>query len=318
MKLPAARGPLTETLINSLRDPILCRARATWPAIAGLSGEDHQLALWILYELHYQSFDDVADDCEWDPGFLALRHDLEVPFERDLRQAWRQYARDGIDLAGLIDGFEAPSLARYVQRKATREQTLQILRYKSIYQLKEADPHTWAIPRLRGKAKAALVELQFDEYGDGHAERMHAELFALTLSEAGLDPSYGAYINEVGASTLALSNVMSFFGLHRRLRGAAMGHLAAFESTSSIPCRQFAMGLRRLDFSDQVALFFDEHVEADAVHEQLAVRSICGTLAAEEPALRDDILFGAFTCLHVEALHTTELLESWASERKAS
>ena len=46
--------------------------------------------------------------------------------------------------------------------------------HRSAYHLKEADPFTWAIPRLDGSPKAALVEIQADEYGGGHAARMHA------------------------------------------------------------------------------------------------------------------------------------------------
>ena len=50
--------------------------------------------------------------------------------------------------------------------------------HRSAYQLKEADPHSWALPRLSGPPKAALVEVQADEYGGGRPERIHAELFA--------------------------------------------------------------------------------------------------------------------------------------------
>ena len=52
-----------------------------------------------------------------------------------------------------------------------------MLVHRSVYQLKEADPHTFAVPRVQGSAKVALVELQFDEYGAGRAERQHATLF---------------------------------------------------------------------------------------------------------------------------------------------
>lgn len=44
-----------------------------------------------------------------------------------------------------------------------------------------------------------------------------------------------AYLDLVPAVTLTSVNTMSFFGLHRRLRGAIVGHLAAFEMTSSLP-----------------------------------------------------------------------------------
>ena len=72
---------------------------------------------------------------------------------------------------------------------------------------------------------------------------------------------------------------MSLFGLHRRLRGAALGHLAAFEATSSLPSRRMAQGLAPARAARRRwSHYYDEHVEADAVHEQLAVRTICGAL----------------------------------------
>ncbi len=57
--------------------------------------------------------------------------------------------------------------------------------HRSAYQLKEADPHSWAIPRLSGPPKAALVEIQADEYGGGRPDRMHAELFADAMEALG-------------------------------------------------------------------------------------------------------------------------------------
>ena len=70
---------------------------------------------------------------------------------------------------------------------------------------------------------------------------------------------------------------MSLFGLHRRWRGAALGHLAAVEMTSSEPSRRYSAGLRRLGFDERTTVFYDEHVEADAVHEQIASVDMCGS-----------------------------------------
>jgi len=56
---------------------------------------------------------------------------------------------------------------------------------------------------------------------------------------------------------------MSLFALNRRLRGAAVGHFAAFEASSSVPSRRIAAGLERLGMPEQAALYFHEHVEAD-------------------------------------------------------
>jgi hypothetical protein len=94
-----------------------------------------------------------------------------------------------------------------------------------------------------------------------------------------------------------------------------MGHLAAFEMTSSLPSRKMVQGLERLELDGPMSAYYDEHVEADAIHEHLAARDICGTLAEDEPDQADEILFGAFTCLDVEARFATAMLEAWGVER---
>ena len=131
------------------------------------------------------------------------------------------------------------------------------------------------------------------------------------MAACGLDPAYGAYLDAVPACTLALNNTMSLFGLHRRLRGAAVGHLAAVEVSSSLPCRRYVQGIRRLGLPEQIADYFDEHVEADAVHEQVATRDICGALVAGEPELEADVLFGAAAYLLTEGLLAEHVLGSW-------
>jgi Iron-containing redox enzyme len=195
--------------------------------------------------------------------------------------------------------------------RATRERVRELLAHRSAYQLKEADPHSWAIARLSGAPKAALIEVQVDEYGGGRAERIHATLFAKAMAAVGLDPRYGSYVERLPGITLATVNLMSLCGLHRRLRGAIVGHLAAFEMTSSLPNRRYGNGLRRLGFGDEATDFFDEHVAADAVHEQVASWDLAGGLAAAEPELGGDILWGAAALLELEARWAGHLLSAW-------
>jgi hypothetical protein len=213
----------------------------------------------------------------------------------------------------LVASDDGPQLSRYLQRRASAEQFLEFAVHRSLYQLKEADPHSWALPRLRGRAKAALVEIQMDEYGGGEQRRMHSELYRGLLRGLGLRDDYGHYLDCVPAITLAISNVMSLFGLNRELRGALVGHLAAYEMTSSEPCRRYGKAVRRLFGPDAPADFFDEHVTADALHEQLAAHDLCGGLAEDEPELTDDIVFGAAACLHVDARFATHVLERWSA-----
>ena len=110
---------------------------------------------------------------------------------------------------------------------------------------------------------------------------------------------------------------MSLFGLHRRWRGAAVGHLTAVEMTSSEPSRRYSAGLRRLGHDEGTTVFYDEHVEADAVHEQIAAVDMCGSLVAETPALAGDVLFGAACALAVDGVAARVLLEAWEAGRSA-
>jgi hypothetical protein len=131
------------------------------------------------------------------------------------------------------------------------------------------------------------------------------------MAALGLDSTYGAYLERWPAVTLATVNLMSLFGLHRRRRGATVGHLAAFEMTSSIPNRRYGNALRRLGFGREATHFYDEHVEADAVHENIAAWDLAGGLAAEEPEVAADILFGARALLQIEARWASHLMDSW-------
>ncbi len=326
MHLPRPRGSTSGALAALLMTPPDGTAAPTVPVRVldddVLADEDAQLGLTMLYELHYRGFDDVDARWEWHPGLLATRSRLEDTFERALR------AKVGVlptvspaavpdALFELTGDGKRPALASYLARQGTVEQYRELLMHRSPYHLKEADPHTWAIPRLTGRAKAALVEVQADEYGGGRAERMHATLFATTMRELGLDDTYGAHLDRVPATTLAALNVMTFFGLHRRLRGAAVGHLAALEMTSSQPNRLYGNGLRRLGFGAAATLFYDEHVEADAVHEQIAGRDLAGGLCAAEPELVADVLFGAAVCLLLEGAAGDHLLGCWQAGRSS-
>ncbi|WP_396022526.1 iron-containing redox enzyme family protein [Cellulomonas palmilytica] len=334
MRAPGPRGPLGARVLRILAtapdrvgdDDRAALTVAARDALASsddlLRDEDLQLTLFVLYELHYRGVDGVDDRWEWDPDLLRARAVLEDAFERVLRDRVEVPASVPADRRAVADALFAmtapgpgPSLARFVGRRATREQLDEFLVHRSVYQLKEADPHTWAIPRLEGVAKAALVEIQADEYGGGAPERMHCELFALAMRGAGLDPSFGAYVDRVPAVTLASVNAMSLLGLHRRLRGAVTGHLAAFEMTSSLPNRLYGDGFRRHGLGPGTTWYFDEHVEADAVHEQIAGRELAGGLAEQEPTLVPEILFGAAVCLYLDDLVGAHVLAAWEAGR---
>ncbi len=179
MKTPPSNGPLTGWLLRTLRDgdpdspqlpgPVLMPG----PALTALAwtDKDLQLALWCCYELHYRGFDDVDGRWEWHPGILEFRAALERQWIASLRNLAPREVVPAHEVPGrlatLARATGGPDLSAYIARQASSGEFAEFLAHKSVYQLKEADPHSFAIPRLDGAAKAALVEIQADEYGGG-------------------------------------------------------------------------------------------------------------------------------------------------------
>jgi hypothetical protein len=314
--VPAARGPLSAHVLDHLQRP-----PGPLPAMpAGeddpLTGDDAALALYCCYELHYRSMAGVADGWEWEPSLLAFRRRLEEAFERRLRDelgAVPEPEDVPLGLREVIDSADGPSLSRYMDERGSLEQMREFAVHRSAYQLKEADPHTWAIPRLSGGPKAALVHIQFDEYGSGEAGDMHSSLFATTMEGLGLSSAYGAYLDVIPGVTLATTNLMSLFGLHRRWRGALVGHLAAFEMTSVGPMERYRATLARLGVDRAAHRFYEVHVEADVHHQVVANQALAAGLAAAEPSVARDILFGARALMLVEDRFARHLLDAWAA-----
>lgn len=331
MALPfTSRGPLSCMLLDAVtsaqvdRDVLLGAARTAVETEDVIGDDDVQLALFVLYGLAYGSFAQAGADLEWSPALIELRGVLEAAFEAELRARVPVPSLPAAEASAVAAAlFEltampaGPRLARFVAKRATLDQLCELVVHRTIYTLREADPHSWAIPRLTGRAKAALVEIQSDEYGGGDPDRVHSTIFARTVRGLGLEDRYGTYVDNVPAITLASHNLMSLFGLHRRLRGAVVGHLAAFEMTSSIPNRFYGDGFRRHGYGEDVTWYFDEHVEADAVHEQIAAHDMAGSLAEDEPELLADLMFGAAACLAMDDWLGDHLLAAWQEGRSS-
>src|SRR3954452_11137274 len=314
--LPRPRGPLSAYLIEALQEEPHALEAVPAPEGGPLDGEEFQLSLYVLYELHYRSFAGVDEAWEWEPSVVAARAALERSFEGALRDSLPAEPDPVGDipayLTELLASIDGPSLSRFLETQAELDQFLEFVVHRSAYQLKEADPHSFAIARLSGRSKVALVEIQSDEYGAGRPERQHARLFADTMAALGLDPAYGAYLDRIPGVTLATVNLMTMFGIHRRLRGAIVGHVALLEMDSTQPNRRYGNALRRLGHPEATD-FFDEHVEADAVHEALAAHDLAGALAVDDPAAAADILFGARAMLLLDGVAGQRIMDSFAA-----
>jgi hypothetical protein len=277
-------------------------------------GDDVAVALHTLYELHYRGFPDVDPEWEWNPELLRFR----AAVERTFLAALRSGVDGGSDVEGVLDELlvehvPGSGVSHHLRDEGDWDQMREYFAHRSIYHHKEADPHAWVIPRLRGQAKAALVAVEFDEFGGGRGDRMHSQLYVDLLVAAGMSGEYLHYFDDVPAPAISLVNMMSLFGLHRNLRGALVGHFAAAEITTAPSARRMAAALERLDAPSACTLFFTEHIEADAVHEQIMRRDVIGDLLDREPELREDVVFGVQATELLEARLADQLLSSWRS-----
>ena len=316
--LPGPRGEISDALLRALAE---APHETDLPAPVSadpLRDEDLQLSLYLIYELHYRGYEGVAPEWEWSPSLLTSRLRLEKLYTEALEELVPPAAGAtdpesvGETLFELAANDDGPSLSRYLETRGSEEELREFMVHKSAYQLKEADPHSWVIPRVSGDAKSALLEIQYDEYGSGRPERLHARLYAKAMRALELDDDYGAYLDLIPGTTLATNTLTTLLGLRRGRRGALIGHLAMFEIGSAIPSRRYGNAIRRLGLATPDAVdFFDEHVEADSVHENIAAYDLAQRFALAEPELAGDVLFGARALLAVDGLFAGAVMNRW-------
>lgn len=320
-RLPEPRGPVSAGVVEALRSggsPVTDGAEAT----ADPYGEDLQLALYVLYELHYQGFAGApADDSrEWDPELLALRATLEQPFLAALRADAERPASAAAALDALLvepAGHRPGSVSHHLRRTHRLPELREYAALRSLYHLKEADPHAWMIPRLRGRAKAGLAAVEYDEFGAGRAEDVHARLYAELMAELGLEaglrplpgrgPRRRPRHRQPDVALRAAPGAARRAGRPlRRRRGDLLPG-----------SRRLADALRKAGAGPAAVRFYEEHVEADAVHEQVVRRDVVAGLLADEPELDADVAFGVAATSLLEDRLGALLLDAWTQDRSA-
>jgi hypothetical protein len=317
-RLPSAYGPVSTAVRRCLTEPAprdqLNRIAAS-VVDSDPWGLDLHLALYMCYELHYRGFAGVDPTWEWNPALLHLRAQLERAFLTEVRREVGPIEPEDTAIAEMdalaIEPADGDGPSYYLRDTGTWEHMREYFVHRSLYHLKEGDPHAFAIPRLTGQAKASFVAVEFDEFGAGRGAHLHQQLFADLMDAAGLDSTYLGYLDYVPAESLAVVNLMSMFGLHRWLRGAAIGHFASTEITSSPGSRRLVEALRRLGAPSECVTFYREHVEADAVHEQVVRMDVVGDLVAREPQLDCDVVFGIRANAVVENRLADLIMTAW-------
>ena len=311
--LPRPTGPWS----HYVREVLQRRSSGRAPALPrDRFDDDAQYAWFLLNCASYQGWEGVDDHVEWDPKVVALRRRFERWFVKEMR---RQCVDGPIDPRSAVQHALAPGgspgIASFLEHGGTAEQVYESLVLRLPYQHQEADPHTWAVPRLRGEVKRALCDIQAGEYGTGHAHT-HAELFLAALEGAGGPATSEAYPLLPGAA-FATFNFLTAAGMNRSLRGAVVGQLALFEMDSVDPNLKMVHACERLGLGDDVRAFFHVHVLADAEHEVIAARAFLDEYPLAEPDQVDNLLFGIRVQAHIDAVLADHAVGAWSAGRSA-
>jgi hypothetical protein len=143
--LPGSRGPLSACVLAALRRGGPPR---DLPPVGDPYGEDAQLTLYCLYELHYRGFAGVDPEREWDLDLLRVRRGLERAFLTELRADVPPGDDVEQEVAGLLTepvDAEGTGVSHHLLRAGEAWQLREYLAHRSIYHLKEADPQAWVI-----------------------------------------------------------------------------------------------------------------------------------------------------------------------------
>ena len=180
MRMPKPRGPLSEWVVARLAEPgrrrrVRAAGRLVGRRVRSRCGRSTSCP--TAGSRTRRTTPSGSPRCWWSAT------SSRSPLEQRLRARWPGAAcAEAADvpaaLEALVAADDGPSLADHVRRRATATRCSSCCASARSTTSRSPTRRRGWCPRLPVRAKAALVELQFDEYGDGDPNRLHSHLFA--------------------------------------------------------------------------------------------------------------------------------------------
>lgn len=231
MRLPAARGPLSNFVVEHLRRSPHKLPGLLAPVDNALRGDDFHLALLCAFAMHGRGFDGVSADWEWNPTLIEFRSGLATRFEGALRLHSDPVV--GVDPVAAIaaarssDRVHTP--AAMVARSGSASQLHDLLHQRALIRATAADTWSWLLPRAPRAAATDLIR------------------YGATLDDAEKD---AGSLDGIAGVSLARANLLWLLALGRGQGPALAGALAVTESLAARADRELAGAARRLGRSD--------------------------------------------------------------------
>jgi hypothetical protein len=206
LRLPAARGPLSNFVIEHLRRPPHKLPGLLAPADDPLRGDDFHLALYCCYRLHGPSFDDVDEAWEWNPTLIDFREGLERQFRSALTIGGEDaMILDASTIVGRTEDYSHPTVD--LSRAGSYDQFRRLLAHRALMAEAQAVVSGWMLHRLPADPERLL------EFSTAAMETV------ADFGEAGIEPD----LELVSGAAIAAANLLFLLALGREqasVRGA--------------------------------------------------------------------------------------------------
>lgn len=307
--LPAPIGPVSATAVELL-STTSHRASSKLPTLGSDPFDaDAQLAWYLLEAAGYGIWAEVPLDRGDGPAVAEAAEQLANWFHHLVDELAPELPGPASSAVATVLGRPGESISGWLAERGTLEQLQDAMLLRLPYQILEADPHTHALPRVRGRAKKALAEIQSGEYGVGH-DRTHADLFVDAYEALGL-PSVSDALSMLPGHAFATFNVLAAAARHRAKTGQLMGQLALFEMDSVEPNARMVVACERLGVPDRTTWFFQIHVWADSEHGPMAEEAILGWYLEDEPDQASEVLRGIRTQAFIDRASADLAVPAW-------
>lgn len=197
---------------------------------------------------------------------------------------------------------EDPTWGEFIRESISLEQLKQIVINRSLFFLREPDPWIFAVPKLRGIAKAGLIDLMLDEYGWGKLDHMHSSVYARLMEALELQSEIDHYEAAADWRFLATLNHQWMLGLNPELNNRLLGTIYLTEADSPGAMTNYLAAWARLGIDDpDVLRFYEIHVSADENHRDVALHEVVLPVCEANPDAAKDVARGIFDARTLEA-----------------
>lgn len=169
---------------------------------------------------------------------------------------------------------------RFLAEEATREQFTAVVTDFAVDGLVESQSHLGIIRRLPARARTTVLRVLIDEFGCGHDEQEHAQLYAALVRELGLPTDLDYYVARAPDECFAYVNLFHWFADRAPEPEYFLGGYAYFESSVRYAFQCYARASERLGIVNRK--YYTEHLYIDSFHSK-QMRGSIRALEQERP-----------------------------------